>query len=257
MMSLKKIKTSALLYFSYVVNYQMKNLSKKSKKSVEKILETQIDFPLLKNIEVFSDYKKNKKRRLEGACVVHKEKMYILFMASNSFQDWLSNLLYFKKKIPYNNVKNRKIKVHRGYIKRYTLNSVRTKILLFVAKHKDIKEIIVTGYSMGGGLAPICAVDLAYNFPEKEVSCIAMAGPRIGNRAFINSLEKRVSSVHISYGYDPIVKIPPRLFGFKHISKRLHYESDKKRRFWKIDINDHYPDKIFKKIFKFYKGEIE
>ncbi len=246
-MNLEKIKEASVVYLSYVLKYQYEKLNKRSKDSIDRILESGVEPVEFGDIELFSDYKKDPKKRVEGAFIRIKEKLYVVFMASNSWQDWISNLFFFKKKIPYNNVKNRKIRAHSGYIKRYTLNSVRTRILLWTADYSEIEDITVIGYSMGGGLAPICSVDLAYNFPDKKVHCIAMAGPRIGNRAFAKSIESRVDTIHISYGADPVVKVPPRLFGFRHLDTRLHL--GKEYPFWRIKIEDHYPDKIYEKLF--------
>jgi hypothetical protein len=197
------------------------------------------------NIKSFSDYGR-KRISVEGGYVIFGGIAYMMFKPSNSLLDWIVNFVFFKKKIPYNNVKNRKIKVHSGYMERYTLNSVRTNILLWLAKKNDVNEVVVIGYSMGGGLAPICAVDIAYNFPEKKVKCIALSSPRVGNKSFIKSLEKRVESVHFTYGNDAVPMLPPKLFGFEHISKRKIYNKKK----WRIHFKDHNKNKLFNCIIK-------
>lgn len=193
----------------------------------------------------FSDYGK-KRASIEGGYFIFGGTAYIMFEASNSNLDWITNFIFFKKRIPYNNVKNRKIKVHSGYMDRYTLNSVRTNILLWLARQSDVNKVVVIGYSMGGGLAPICAVDVAYNFPDKEVKCIALAGPRVGNEAFIKSLENRVESVHFTYGNDTVPMLPPKLFGFSHITNRKIYNKKK----WRIHFKDHNKLKLFECIIK-------
>lgn len=239
---------AAKIYFSYVIEHQINTLSEDSLKSVQKILDSGFEKIAMKNVVLFSDYKRNPKKRIEGAIVVHEEVAYILFMATNSKLDWITNLIFFKKSIPYNNVRNRKIKVHSGYMKRYTLNSVRTSILLWLAKHEEIKKVVVTGYSMGGGLSPICAVDVAYNFPDKKVYCYAFAGPRVGNEAFIKSVEKRVEAIHFSYGNDIVTKVPPKKLGFSHITNQVHYGPRKK--WWKLSIKAHYPHNLLLPILE-------
>ena len=238
----ENILKAAKIYFSYVIEHQIDTLTEDSLKSVQKIINSGFEKTAIEDIVLFSDYKRNPKKRIEGAIVVYEGKAYILFMATNSKLDWVTNLIFFKKTIPYNNVRNRKIKVHSGYMKRYTLNSVRTSILLWLAEHKEIKEVVVAGYSMGGGLSPICAVDVAYNFPDKKVYCYAFAGPRVGNEAFIKSVEKRVEAIHFSYGNDIVTKVPPKCFGFRHLTNQVHYGPEKK--WWKLSIKEHYPHNL-------------
>lgn len=235
------------VYFSYVIKYQWENLKSFSKDSINKIKESGIELVPLEDIVLISDYKKYPRQRVEGAICTYKQKTYVLFMATNSTLDWVTNLFFFIKKVPYNNT-NRKVKVHSGYINRYQLNSVRTKILLELANRKYSNKVIVLGYSMGGGLAPICAVDIAYNFPDKEVTCFAFAGPKVGNKAFVNSVDKRCKASHYSYGNDPVVKVPPKLFGFVNLKNEFHY--GEKQKWWKINLKHHLPDNMYFSILK-------
>lgn len=241
---MNKLTETAQVYFSYVLEYQWNNLNSFSKKSMQKILDAEFEKLELENVTIFSDYKKYPKQRVEGAICTYNKKTYILFMATNSTLDWITNFIFFKKKVPYNNV-NPKIKVHSGYHNRYQLNSIRTKILLEITKY-HYKNIIVSGYSMGGGLAPICAVDIGYNFPKKNVSCFALAGPRVGNKAFVNSIDKYVDAHHYGYGNDPVIKVAPKLFGFRHLNNKLHY--GEKQKWWKFKTKHHLPDNLFSSI---------
>jgi triacylglycerol lipase len=250
------IRNTSRSYFSFVVKnyYDPQENDPKSgmltgpvKESVEKIIDSGFSPSYFESEILFSDFKKNPKKRLEGCICTLGDTQYIFFMATNTIHDWLTNLFLFKKKVPYNNV-HRKVKVHSGYVNRYTLNSVRTKILLETAKNTNIKNIIVSGYSMGGGLAPICAVDLGYNFPDKKVTCLAFAGPRVGNKKFVESVEKYTEdSLNLIYRNDAITKAPPKLFGFKHIKNRIFFSEE--RKWWKLNFKDHLPDRMFFTVF--------
>ncbi len=243
---IEKLKLTTKLYFSYVLRYQWSTLKDISKESMKKIMDSGFEPLNLKNTLLFSDYKENPKKRLEGIIGEYEDTIYVLFMATNSFHDWLTNFFFFKKKVPYNNVDPR-IMVHSGYLNRYQLNSIRTVILLNIAKRTN-KKVIVSGYSMGGGLAPICAVDIGINFPAKEVTCFSLAGPKVGNKQFIDSLDYYIDSYHFSCSNDPVVKVPPKIFGFRHIKERIHF--GEKVKWWKLNWRDHLPHKMFFHIFK-------
>lgn len=237
------LSTIAQVYYTYIRRHQYDKVNERSRDSIDTMHEKGMrELSDLPPMEIFQDYPDGHKQRVEGAMVIYQNTLYVLFMATNTTWDWITNVLYFQKRIPYNNVRNRSVRVHSGYMKRYTLNSIRTRILLYVASHPEIQQVVVTGYSMGGGLAPICAVDLAYNFPEKQVQCLAMAGPRVGNRAFVQSVNDLTESLHISYGDDIVVRLPPKIFGFTHLYNSMVFGNP---RWWRLSVSDHYPDRLF------------
>lgn len=236
------IDKAAIAMYSYIKKYQMDILSGKSKESVEKI---EMSIKEYNNEILFADRKViGFWHRIEGILMEDHFNTYIVFMATNRWWDWLTNLNFFK--VSLFTRKDKEIKIHNGYLSRYILDDVRTKILIYLAESKK-KNVIVTGYSMGGGLAPICALDLATNFPEKEIHCVAMAGPRIGNKHFASHVDKHVDAINLIYGNDAVTKVPPPFFGFKHVNKK-HYGP--KRCWWKFKILDHTPDNLFNAIYK-------
>jgi triacylglycerol lipase len=243
-MDIEKIMQTARNYFTYVKRHQYSLLKGAPKASFDTLIHMGMEENYhLPGMTIFSDYRKGRKKRIEGAFVKEKDTLHIFFMATNTNLDWITNLFFFKKRVPYNNVKNREVKVHSGYCKRYTLNSIRTKILLYTAKNPDIKNVIVSGYSMGGGLAPICAVDVAYNFPKLNVSCLSFAGPRVGNKAFLDSIiNQGVQFKHFAMTNDIVPKLPPKLFGFKHPDSKARYG---KKTWIGLSVRDHYPDRLF------------
>ncbi len=185
----------------------------------------------------FCDYKNNTKA-VEGYTWTKDNVFYIWFHGSNSTWDWITNFLYPKKIVPYNNI-NPLIRVHRGYINRYKL--VRN-LLHDRFTYSNCNKVIVTGYSMGGGLTPICAVDMQYNF-NIPVESYAFEPPRVGNYYFKKSVEHRVDCHYTTYGNDIVTKIPPKLFLFKHIGHNHHYGPS--RKWYKFSIKDHYIQYLF------------
>ncbi len=141
------------------------------------------------------------------------EGVLITFRGSDSKKDWKTNLTLIKKTIPYGNISS-PIKVHSGFLTAY--KSVREDILQQIGK--DIKRVIVTGHSQGGALATLCAVDIEYNFSNIQVELYGYGSPRVGNRAFAKSYNKRVPlSFRIVTRGDMVTKVPPVIMGYRHV----------------------------------------
>lgn len=126
-------------------------------------------------------------------------------------------------------------RVHSGFLKAY--RSVREQV--FEEVNNKIREmelpadqkipVFVTGHSLGGGLATLCALDLAMN-PQKmnkqavETIMYNFGGPRVGTRRFVKRYLKLVPNCwRIVNDGDPVPYVPPRLnflkfwLGYRHI----------------------------------------
>lgn len=151
----------------------------------------------------------------------------IIFRGSDEFQDWLSNFLFAKKRIPYDGV-NPKIRVHAGFI-----NAYKEKMRPFIhEKMKGFKKAIVAGQSLGAAIAILCAVDIQYNF-EASVYCLPFGSPKVGNKHFVESFNKRVPDTYrYVHGRDFIPFLPPKLFGFRHVSFMRTFGPKRPMIFW-------------------------
>ena len=157
--------------------------------------------------------------------------LYIAFKGTDDLQDWSYNLDYELKKltIPYDN-KNSKIKVHTGFLKIYKMvrENIHNKIGTF-------KNIVVSGFSMGGAIAVLCSIDLQYNF-NANIKCITFGSPRVGNKEFINSYNKRVEAVKIINKSDPIAKLPTRFMGYRNITEVIYNRNWIENILWNLPI---------------------
>ena len=141
--------------------------------------------------------------------------LLIAFRGSKSCRDWQTNLAFRKKVVPYGN-RDSKIRVHGGFLEAYKSPAVRN--VLHAMLSDDIEKIRITGHSLGAALAVLCAVDLEYNFPDRDYEVILFGAPRVGNRAFQKSYDNRVfKTLRVVNGNDIITKIPFRLMGFCHV----------------------------------------
>lgn len=145
--------------------------------------------------------------------------VYIAFRGTDSARDWATDFRFCKKKIPYDNTAS-KIRVHGGFIDMYKNPEVRDAIRYFLPK--EAEKVRVTGHSYGAALAVLCAVDLQYNFPEKDFEVVLFGCPRVGNRAFAQSFNRRVfKTFRVENGNDIVTKVPFAWMGFRHVGIRV------------------------------------
>lgn len=150
----------------------------------------------------------------------YKTELYIIFRGTNSKKDWITDFKFWKKTVPYDNMLS-KIRVHTGFINAYKSKNVRPKIQSLITD--DIERVNVTGHSYGAALATLCAIDLEYNFPEKDYEVILFGSPRVGNRAFKKSYNKRIFKTFRVYnGNDIVTKIPFAFLGYRHVGIGIH-----------------------------------
>ena len=167
--------------------------------------------------------------------------LWITFRGTDSPKDWKTDLTFWKKAIPYDN-SNTNIRVHTGFINAYKAKCVRDKILQTVTD--DINYIKITGHSLGAALAVLCAVDIQYNYPDRDIEVFLFGCPRVGNKAFITSYNKRVNkTVRIENGNDIVTKLPFVFMGYRHVGAKIHI--GKPRLPFFLSINDHYPHRYY------------
>ena len=121
--------------------------------------------------------------------------------------DWITDLKFIQQVFPYGDSGNSQVKVHHGFISAY--KSVREAVHQEV-KNSPHQRVICTGHSLGGALATLCALDLQYNFPDKDVSCYTYGSPKVGNSHFKNSYDRRVPKTYrFVNSADTVPSLPP------------------------------------------------
>lgn len=155
--------------------------------------------------------------------------MYIVFRGSDGLRDWFDNFKFWMKNIrrirPYGNLST-KIRVHTGFYNQYIL--VRHMIHSFIKHYSDFNKIIVTGHSLGGALATHCSVDLQYNFSGEDIACITFGSPRIGNKYFVESYNRRVqNSYRFVFEHDIVTFVPFLFLGYRNVEHRYLLKENK------------------------------
>lgn len=167
-----------------------------------------------------SSYEIIEDKTTDTECFVKKNgnNILIIFRGTDSAVNWSNNFLFCKKTIPYGN-SDSKIRVHNGFLKGY--KSIRHK--LYTRIPYDTCRIKITGHSLGAALAVLCAVDLQYNFKNADIETFLFGCPRIGNKDFVRSYNKRVfKTLRVTNGNDIVTKLPPAVFGYRHVGINIH-----------------------------------
>eukprot|EP00516_Mucochytrium_quahogii_P006998 CAMPEP_0203748546 /NCGR_PEP_ID=MMETSP0098-20131031/3402_1 /ASSEMBLY_ACC=CAM_ASM_000208 /TAXON_ID=96639 /ORGANISM=" , Strain NY0313808BC1" /LENGTH=1186 /DNA_ID=CAMNT_0050637321 /DNA_START=910 /DNA_END=4470 /DNA_ORIENTATION=+ len=136
--------------------------------------------------------------------------------------------------------------VHTGFLAAY--RAVQQKIRDIASpyifkRRKDLsvksqkRAVFVTGHSLGGGLAVLCAFDLgcyinAFVDERAAICCTTYGSPRIGNYSFVQRYKRIVPTTkRFVMASDIIPKTPPRLLrgpyhGYHHVGLELMLDLD-------------------------------
>jgi len=120
----------------------------------------------------------------------------------NDIRDIFTDLNLFRKKSDYHGY------VHRGF--KCALDYVWKDLKNFVDSIKEGREIVITGHSLGGALATICAARMRCKV------LYTFGSPRVGNIMFSKNLDKDVHHYRFVNIEDIVPGLPPALFGYMH-----------------------------------------
>lgn len=123
----------------------------------------------------------------------------------------------------------RNILVHDGFRRQQQRTSSRilAAVESTLAAHPGA-SVTCTGHSLGAALSELDAVFLRSQLPSAtHVKFVGFGTPRVGNPAFANHVDAALGDVtRINNKQDPVPKLAPRLFGFKHPSGEIHISAD-------------------------------
>jgi triacylglycerol lipase len=135
----------------------------------------------------------------------------IIFPGTASAQDWITDLKVRKVKWDVG-------RVHRGFAQAW--NSIASSVRLAVS---NAETIVVTGHSLGGALATLCALDLV------ECGCdvkgvITFGSPRVGNGAFSRDYNDALADVtqRIVNAGDPVPHVPWVFGTYRHVDTQVY-----------------------------------
>jgi predicted lipase len=165
---------------------------------------------LLTNVKDFS------KDEVAGQTGNYGKLTFVIFCGTEGWKDIIDNIKFWKTGMPQNWF-GKKVNAYTGITEQYA--KVRDMLHQFI---KIPDEIMVTGHSLGGALATICSGDLKNNYPDKDISCVTFASPRVGGYAFAKRFNQLIpDSLRYVYGSDSVTKVPPIYIHYKHVSTKV------------------------------------
>lgn len=183
-------------------------------------------------------------RRFPGG-VHNSDELYITFRGSDSAVDWRANLNFKGKAVPYDNTDS-DIRVHSGFIDAYKARGVRDRVLGEAASAGRIR---IAGHSLGAAMSVLAAVDIQYNYPHSDIEVILFGCPRVGNRAFSKSYNKRVfKTVRVVNGNDIVTKVPLFLMGYRHVGAPFYI--GRRRVPFLFSFKAHYPYEYYSSLIR-------
>lgn len=113
-------------------------------------------------------------------------------------------------------------KLHRGFADAYrsVAERVMTGIREMLSDHQ--RPVFITGHSLGGALAVICAFDcvLTLGLSAKDLYVATYGSPRVGNAAFRRLYDESIpASWRVSVAPDIVAKLPK--VGYQHVGKKV------------------------------------
>ncbi len=149
----------------------------------------------------------------------HTQRQIILaFRGSQSVQNFLNNVNFPFKPVEY----CAGCSVHGGF--NIAWQEVRANVIddLVAARtaHPDY-ALVITGHSLGGALASLAAADLrSEGYPAALYS---YGSPRVGNSAWTDFVTAQPGgNFRVTHGSDPVPRLAPVLWGFRHISPEYY-----------------------------------
>ncbi|RYE13673.1 MAG: lipase family protein, partial [Sphingobacteriaceae bacterium] len=111
--------------------------------------------------------------------------------------------------------------VHKGFHSQYI--GLEKQMIEYITsalnKNTNIHHIAMIGHSLGSSIGAIAAA-VVKSFPvhnELDVGLITFGNPRVGNKGFLDFLNKSISwSLEVKHGRDPIISIIPNIWNYMH-----------------------------------------
>lgn len=178
-------------------------------------------YPYLTDINVF----RNKPQETQGYVAYQNKTNQIIAVFRGtvpwSIKDWLHDIDTVKTDYSGCN----ECKVHKGFY--HTYLGLQPQ---FWEAYKQIRakypnaSLAVTGHSLGGALALLCAADLIQN-GINGFTLYSYGQPRVGNKNFANWFHATFKNTYlrVTHHRDPVPHLPPESFGFRHTPQEIFY----------------------------------
>lgn len=159
--------------------------------------------------------------RFLGFIIQSKREIIISFRGTEDITDIFKDVELIQVNFPFVSQAG---KTHKGFTKIYR-KRVRKHVMDTLLHLSNRKKLYITGHSLGGALATLCALDVAVNTTFKQPILYTFGSPRVGNSAFVSSYNSIMEqSIRVINAYDMVPRFPPQsLLGTKyhHVEQEL------------------------------------
>lgn len=130
----------------------------------------------------------------------------LVFRGTLSMEDWMTDLNFRQTEPSFLETPGAQL-VHTGFDTLYA--TMRDNVYAALeGAFPNAERVFVTGHSLGGALATLCAMDLASNTKHKVI-CYTYGSPRVGNVRFAEAYQAALpNSVRVWNRYDTIPDLP-------------------------------------------------
>ncbi|WP_372661572.1 lipase family protein [Cohnella sp.] len=154
-----------------------------------------------------------------GFIIESTDHIIIAFRGTSSTTDWISDAI--AKQAKYKCVKDAGLS-HVGISNIYY--SARDQILSSLKRLSKEKDLIITGHSLGGALAALCAVDVAGNSEFSNPNLYTYGAPRVGDPIFAKVFSNTVGqSYRVNNRFDVVPQLPPHIYKLPRRVKTYRY----------------------------------
>lgn len=160
----------------------------------------------------------------------NKTQAFVIFRGTESVEDWLVDGDADQEK--YSLVEGYG-KVHHGFLKLYkSIRKSLLKTLQETMKNSEIKELFITGHSLGSGLSTVAVPDIVHQTfisenTELSIKHINLASPRVGDPDFTSALNQcRASNYRVVNTCDLVPTVPPSILGsalYQHVGTAVTF----------------------------------
>jgi hypothetical protein len=155
-------------------------------------------------------------------------RLIVAFRGTQTAGDWLDDLDFVSE--AYRPIAGGGT-VHQGF--QHVYYAVRDNVLRLVREHcGSIREVLVTGHSLGAALAALALPDIVNVLrgqsgvpSDLKITLYNLASPRVGHADFKSFFNARFSCWRIANTWDLVPNVPPELAGYAHVGAQFTIDS--------------------------------
>ncbi|MEM7125599.1 MAG: lipase family protein [Chloroflexota bacterium] len=188
--------------------------------------------------------------------VPENDAVYIIFRGTENIRDWRTNIIFSRDLFTFENTSDDPMnlledtvspaedvaqleairpaegrtdlapdaplaKMHNGFVRAY--QSVQDGLHQYIRQYNP-GSITVTGHSLGGALATLCAIDFQLSYEGKwPIEIFTFGSPRVGNPQFRDLFDANISrSYRMVNGLDIVPGLPRWWNGYRHVNTVDH-----------------------------------